>query len=175
MGVLAWGHSGVPCLVHRHPGLELASGITTFSVVISWTFLMKINHCFYLTSSLDECSLSKRKSRLILAEIAGSCHQSSIVNLAHLGSPRTSLHLVKSSDSLLRGGCQLLGLIFSFNITFLWLQHACWMFTACHFVISYFIKLGTMFAIWKILPAAHSPQYPLMFNFPTFQTADFPL
>ena len=45
---------------------------------------------------------------------------------------------------------------FPFNITFLWLPHACWRFTACQFVSSYVIKLGTMFAIWKSPPATCS-------------------
>ena len=31
-------------------------------------------------------------------------------------------------------------------------MHACWRFTACQFVFSYFIKLGIIFAITKILP-----------------------
>ena len=51
--------------------------------------------------------------------------------------------------TLLKWGCQLLGLFFSFNITFLWLQHACWMFTACQFVFSYITKRRTMFTILK--------------------------
>jgi len=40
-----------------------------------------------------------------------------------------------------------------FYITFLWLQRACWRFTACQFVFIYFIKCGTM---WKIPPVTHS-------------------
>ena len=42
------------------------------------------------------------------------------------------------------------------NITFLWLQHACWRFTACQFVLSFFIKLGKTFAIEKFPPATRS-------------------
>ena len=65
----------------------------------------------------------------------------------------------------LKQGCQLLCLIISFNIMFLWLQYARWKFIACQFVFSNFIKsleqclqferfqLGTMFAVWKIPPA----------------------
>jgi len=45
---------------------------------------------------------------------------------------------------------------FEFNITFLWLQRGCWWFTACQFVFIYVIKLGTMFAIWKIPLATRS-------------------
>ena len=46
---------------------------------------------------------------------------------------------------------QLLGFAFPpFNITFFWLQHRCWRHTACQFVFSYTIKLGTMFATWNI-------------------------
>ena len=45
---------------------------------------------------------------------------------------------------------QHIGFIFSFNITSLWLQHACWRFTACQLVLSYFTKLGTMFTKHQI-------------------------
>ena len=46
---------------------------------------------------------------------------------------------------------QLLSFICSFDIMFLY-----WKFTICQFVFSYFIKLGTMFTIWKIPPATRS-------------------
>ena len=53
--------------------------------------------------------------------------------------------------------CQhLLGFIFSFNVTLLWLQNACWRFCACQCVLTYLMKLGTMFAIKKIPPATRS-------------------
>ena len=48
---------------------------------------------------------------------------------------------------LIKARCQLLSLIFLFNITFLWRQLACWRFPACQFVFSYFIKLGLTFVI----------------------------
>ena len=41
-------------------------------------------------------------------------------------------------------------MLYSYDLlTFLW-------FTAPQFVFSYFIKFGTVFAIWKIPPATHS-------------------
>ena len=42
------------------------------------------------------------------------------------------------------------GLCFSFNITLVWLRYA------GQLVFTYFIKLGTMLKMFKILPAKHS-------------------